>query len=57
MDVDIRNEELGVKAIIALQSCAGIRETPEQAKRGWASMSNNEKRQTLLAHRALFGGS
>lgn len=41
----------GIKAIIYLQSIAGITETSEQAKRGWSIMSTHERDTTLRIYR------
>lgn len=49
-------EANGIKAIIFLQAMAGTEETEEQAKSGWAGMSDSEKRQTLFAYKMFNGG-
>jgi len=49
-------EELGIKAIIALQATAGVVETDVQAKAGWNAMSDSEKENTEAAHRVVCGG-
>lgn len=45
-------DELGVKAIIALQELVGIEEPPDKALRAWRSMDPWQREQTLLAHDA-----
>lgn len=49
------NEKQGIEAIIKLQAMAGITETPEQAKKGWNSMSATEKEQTENAYNLMIG--
>lgn len=49
-------ERDGVKAIIALQALAGIVETPEQAKAGWAKMSPSEQQKTLRVYAMIQFG-
>jgi hypothetical protein len=44
-------EQEGIKAIIALQAMAGIVESEEDAKAGWANMSKYEQDITLSAYR------
>lgn len=46
----------GIKAIIYLQSMAGITETPEQAKKGWESMRAHERDRTLRLYRQFCAG-
>jgi len=41
----------GIKAIIFLQSMAGIEETEEQATKGWNSMAQWEKESTEKAYK------
>jgi hypothetical protein len=52
---EIMDEKEGIKAIIFLQSLAGIEETPEDAKIGWHQMSHREKCFTLALYRTLDG--
>ena len=54
MSSELDREE-GIKAIIALQEFAGIVETREQAEEGWEGMSDDERRQTITAHKLLCG--
>ena len=49
-------ETEGIKAIIYLQSIAGIVETPEQAKNGWGSMRAHERDTTLRLYRQFCAG-
>lgn len=53
MNKQLPTEEEGIKMIIALQAFAGIKETEEQARRGWAGMSDREKEQTARAYEFL----
>jgi hypothetical protein len=46
-------EAEGIKAIIALQAMAGITETEDQARAGWASMSEHERTTTMEVHQLL----
>lgn len=55
--MSLLDEKKGINAIIKLQKYVGITETPEQAKIGWKSMSPFEKKNTMLAYKALFGDS
>jgi hypothetical protein len=48
-------EEQGIKAIIDLQGFVDIKESIEEAKKGWNSMSHREKMQTERMHTLLFG--
>lgn len=50
-------EEHGIKCIIALQSMGGVVETEEQAKAGWASMSESDRKTTVDVHQRMFGDS
>ena len=50
-----QNKEKGVKAIIFLQKCAGIDEPKDKAEQSWSSFSENQKKQTLLAYKAMGG--
>jgi hypothetical protein len=47
------DEEKGIEAIIYLQSLAGIDESKEEARKGWASMNDSEKRHTLDVYNRL----
>lgn len=47
--------ERGIKAIIDLQSIAGIEETVLDAAAGWDAMSTEEREHTLNMHALLFG--
>jgi hypothetical protein len=53
-DKTLIDEKAGVKAIIALQTLVGIKETEEQAKHGWNQMSDVEKKRTQIAYETLF---
>jgi len=44
-------DDKGVKAIIYLQALVGIEEPVEEATRGWNSLADWEKEQTLQAYR------
>ena len=48
--------ERGIKAIIFLQSLAHITETRDNAEKGWASMSDSDRENTMAAFQALGGG-
>lgn len=48
--------EQGIQAIIDLQKTVGVRETKQQAARGWDALSDSERRKTELAHKAVCGG-
>jgi len=50
-----RHVALGVRAIVFLQKIAGIVETEEEARTGWAGMSERERESTLVAYEALGG--
>jgi hypothetical protein len=50
-----KEETEGVKAIVWLQSLAGITEPEEKALKGWQDMSEQERDQTLLAYITLGG--
>ncbi len=56
MSERVLTEEFGVKAIIALQTYAGNRETEEQARAGWQSLSIASKQSTEQAHKIVCGG-
>lgn len=43
-------EAAGVKAIMEMQALAGINESEEEARAGWASLSEHERQRTLLAY-------
>lgn len=47
------SEADGIKAIIYLQSMLSIQETEEGARAGWARMSEDERRRTMDAYRAV----
>ncbi len=49
-------EDQGTKAIIALQAFADIEESEEHARANWRSFSDNEKKSTESAHKAICGG-
>jgi hypothetical protein len=48
-------EEDGIQAIIALQGMADIKESVEQARAGWRSMTEREKHITTDTYRMIFG--
>lgn len=50
---DETEEQAGVKAIIALQALIGIKETEEQAKAGWHSLTPHEKESTIQIYNRL----
>lgn len=50
------HEELGIKAIVYLQSLSGIEETEEQAKIGWNNMTESEQVFTVFLYREFSGG-
>ncbi len=43
----------GIKAIIYLQSMAGIVETPAQAAKGWIALGKSGQRSTMNAYRIM----
>lgn len=47
------DEQEGIKAVIYLQSLAGIEESEEDAKAGWNSMTGSEKRRTMEIYAML----
>lgn len=49
------NEQRGIQAIIALQKMAGITETEDAAKTGWAAMSERERKTTVGVWQSLGG--
>ena len=50
------DREKGIKAIIYLQSMAGIRESRDKAERGWDGMSEHEQETTIHVYEMLKGG-
>jgi hypothetical protein len=52
---EVGKDEAGIKAIIALQAVAGIKETREQATQGWKAMSAGEREQTMMAYQVVCG--
>ena len=50
------DREKGILAIIELQAVVGIEETRKEAEAGWDSLSENERSQTMAAHRMVCGG-
>jgi len=56
MSERVLTEEFGVKAIIALQTYAGNRETEEKARAGWRNISTSAKQSTEHAHKIVCGG-
>lgn len=50
----MNTEEQGIKAIIALQKLAGIKETKVKARRGWVAMTKEERDETMRAYKILF---
>lgn len=49
----INDEQLGIKAIIYLQSLANIDESEDDARKGWQAMSDHEKEQTLAFYKMI----
>lgn len=52
---ELLEREAGVQAIIDLQALVGITEPRDQAERGWDAMDQDDRRSTMLAHRATTG--
>lgn len=52
MSEELDREE-GIKAIIDLQAVGGITETREAAEVGWDSMSLNDRKTTMEAHKVV----
>lgn len=44
------DEERGIEAIIFLQSLAGIEESEEDARKGWRSLTDMQKRSTMQTY-------
>jgi len=51
-----KEEERGIKAIMALQAAGGIVETPEEAEAGWNALSESQRKQTIQAADAVCPG-
>lgn len=45
-----QEEQDGIRAIIYLQSMAGIVETEETARKGWRKMSVHDRQSTMIAY-------
>lgn len=44
------DEQKGIEAIIFLQSLAGIEESEEDARKGWRSLTDMQKRSTMQTY-------